>query len=605
MFSSLVGKLPSEVLEAAAASLFMYSREVADSPVGIKLQTITRRLNLSLDELRALCRRDFVTKNASYIPHGSPFFSELMVGDLNIIPSRSLVQTVQQILQVQQQSIEHIAFLGRELMGMRRDLNKMMNMCSRSSIKAVRIPQQSSAVEEGSGKGVEDHLLYNESNDAYEEEVRSIEVFASASQNDNAYPEMLISLKNLTCAKAFYHYYVDNLPNTEKTRKAEFAFSDISKVVNFMRRCITSVDSIPPMPNSIADKITWGKTIEQLSEEAYCTMKKVLYPESKKAEFVVLTSSAVKKLRKFSGNHASLREKEIRDPYTVDVIEADDCSKINNNDTGDNSLSHPIKNDLPTLLEFMRRRKCAETVISDARICDISADEKYAAMGIRTRMYLLKYFLTSKENHADYEFLRMYADGSNGQCFYHCMIQAAKKVLSSSLEEVYQLKAICSQEINSLLADVIPEIVQSAVDVLNPDLTHYTNHGAMLAVSNYLDMNIVIQESKTVVLEGARREFSSSISFPFPFLKDRKTVFLHHRSSIVGNADLEQGGHYELIGILSYETGEILLSLESANPYLSIGQLYDYSREHQYYSIYEESYNEGDPSIYHTQPLSQ
>jgi hypothetical protein len=49
MFPSLVEKLSSQVLEAAAASLLMYNREVIDYPVGIRLQVISRSLDMRLE----------------------------------------------------------------------------------------------------------------------------------------------------------------------------------------------------------------------------------------------------------------------------------------------------------------------------------------------------------------------------------------------------------------------------------------------------------------------------------------------------------------------------------------------------------------------------
>ena len=81
------------ILEAAAASLLMYSREVIDYPVGIRLQAISRSLDMNLGELNCVHRA-----------------AEFMAGDIYIIPSRNLIEAVNKIVQViQQQSIEQNA----------------------------------------------------------------------------------------------------------------------------------------------------------------------------------------------------------------------------------------------------------------------------------------------------------------------------------------------------------------------------------------------------------------------------------------------------------------------------------------------------------------
>jgi hypothetical protein len=74
----LVDKLPKELLEACAATLFLYARDIpSDSGLYARLEKAARDLNMNLLHLANESRRNFIFKNASRIPFRSPFFKEL------------------------------------------------------------------------------------------------------------------------------------------------------------------------------------------------------------------------------------------------------------------------------------------------------------------------------------------------------------------------------------------------------------------------------------------------------------------------------------------------------------------------------------------------
>jgi hypothetical protein len=86
----------------------------------------------------------------------------------------------------------------------------------------------------------------------------------------NLFPENLTSLKGMSIAKAFFHYYVDNLPECEKSNQ-RFMYSDIRKTVEFMKTLIAQ--EIPSRPCDGNGLANWISRVDNIAGEAQSAVK--------------------------------------------------------------------------------------------------------------------------------------------------------------------------------------------------------------------------------------------------------------------------------------------------------------------------------------------
>jgi hypothetical protein len=121
LFPSIVSKVPKELLYSCAASLLMYIDEIrkpdmiaAGNAVFSRIRNACRNVGINVNEMKESCRRSFISRNASYFPQDSPFFSEIQNGDIQLLPGRSLIDTITRMTQVVQRSVEETARMQRE-----------------------------------------------------------------------------------------------------------------------------------------------------------------------------------------------------------------------------------------------------------------------------------------------------------------------------------------------------------------------------------------------------------------------------------------------------------------------------------------------------------
>jgi hypothetical protein len=247
--------------------------------------------------------------------------------------------------------------------------------------------------------------------------------------------------------------------------------------------------------------------------------------------------------------------------------------------------------------EFIFNINIPRNQLDDFDLNDVSEEEVTAPLGSIANDALNLHLQLKSNSH--YHFRRLYADRSNNQCFFVCIVQAMREKLLVTTQDIKDLKNSCLQNLDQNLDQRFPHIDISLREeitrTLNPDSSLPTDHTTIQYICELLDLNLIALRSHTILEEDSRievqspeyeqeREIERTFELSFQLYSSlklfRKTVLLYHKTYLDRNTN-SQEGHYELLALVNLENRTIRATFDFPDPDVHIlSLLRDLSQNH-------------------------
>ena len=210
---------------------------------------------------------------------------------------------------------------------------------------------------------------------------------------------------------------------------------------------------------------------------------------------------------------------------------------------------------------------------SDYNLKDVSESELTGFLGNRADTELHKVLqINSKER----RFKRVYADGTQKQCFYISVLQAVNERFQVSSEEIHNLKTLAVQKIDELLPDFPAEMKEETRKNLDPSESVPVDASGIFLVSEALAVNVIVLQSLTIFPsvnllsddqsneEKEKKEIQFQLALHAYGRVDlaRPTIFLYHRM-YMDRTHNDQSGHYELLALTSLNDNSIQFNFKN------------------------------------------